>query len=125
VKRETIDSGDNIMHSEDRVESVQMDLEYGGPFGSVLANKTTPTCLVHTKCPIGVTLEDVTKVIELLQLKKTFQSFCKSKIKFLKLDYVVGLNKLLGTKYNMEDMKKIVEEAQVELAKAKHTLSKA
>jgi hypothetical protein len=32
------------------------------------------------------------------------------------LNYVVALNKLLGKKYDMEDMKKTMEEAQAELA---------
>jgi hypothetical protein len=88
------------------VEPMQTELEYGGAFGSLLTKKTTPTHLVHSKCPTGVALEDVTKVTKLLQLKKELQFFCKSKIRSLKLNYVVASNKLLGTKYNKEDKKK-------------------
>jgi hypothetical protein len=59
-----------------------------------------------------VALEDVsTKVIKLLQLQKELQSFCKSKIKSLKLNHVVALSKMLGMKYNMDDKKKTLEEA--------------
>lgn len=56
----------NIMHSEDvvlsHIEPIQMELKYGGAFGSLLANKRTPTHLIHSKCHVGVALEDVTKV---------------------------------------------------------------
>jgi len=52
-----------------------------------------------------------TKVIKLLQLQKELQSFCKSKIKSLKLNHVVALSKMLGMKYNMDDKKKTLEEA--------------
>jgi hypothetical protein len=73
VKRETTSSGSNIMHSggnimhsEDvvlsHVEPMQMELKYGGAFGPLLTNKTTPTRFIHNKCPARVTLEDVTKV---------------------------------------------------------------
>jgi hypothetical protein len=92
-----------------------MDLKYGGAYGSILANKTTPTHLVYTKYPTRVALEDETKVISSCNFKN-LQSFCKSKMRSLKLDYVVALNKLLGMNYNMEDKKEIIEEAQVELA---------
>ncbi len=38
------------MHNEDvvlsHVEPIQMELKYGGAFGSLLANKTTPTHLI-------------------------------------------------------------------------------
>jgi len=52
-----------------------MDLKYGGAHDSILANKTTPTHLVYTKCPTRVALEDVTKVVSSCNFKKTFKVF--------------------------------------------------
>jgi hypothetical protein len=86
---------------------MQVELEYGDAYVSLLTNKEATTHLVHSKCPTKVALKDVsTKVIKLLQLKKKLQSFCKSKIKFLKSDHVVASSKLLGMKYNRDDQKK-------------------
>jgi hypothetical protein len=80
---------------------------------------------VHTKCPYGVMYEDVKKVIDLLELKREFHHCCKSRIKGLKLDLVVAQNKRLGMKYNMENRRRIVEEAKTDLTKVNQALLKA
>jgi hypothetical protein len=81
--------------------------------------------LQHTKCPIGVLAEDITKVVELLELKKEVHRICKFKIKSLKSKHGVVSKKLLRMKYNMDDRKHVMEEAQVDFIKAKQTLLKA
>jgi hypothetical protein len=64
-----------------------------------------------SKCPSGVSIEDIWKVTELLDLKKELHILCKSKIRSLKVDENIVSNKLLGIKYNFQDRKTIVEEA--------------
>ncbi len=75
--------------------------------------------LQHTKYPTSVLVEDITKVTKLLELKKELHKVCKVKIKSLKSKHGVVSNKLLGMKSNMDDMKHVMEEAQVDFAKAK------
>jgi len=53
-----------------------------------------------SKCPSGVSIEDIQKVSEFLDLKKKLCILCKSKIKSLKVDKSIASNKLLGIKYN-------------------------
>jgi hypothetical protein len=77
-----------------------------------------------SKCPSGVLVEDIRKVLELLDLKE-LHVLCKSKIKSLKVDKNIASNKLLGIKYNFQDMKTIVEEAQAKLAEVEQVLAKA
>jgi hypothetical protein len=72
-----------------------------------------------------VLAKDITKVTELLELKKKLHRICKFKIKSLKLEHGVASNKLLGMQYNMDDRKHAMEEAQVDFTKAKKTLLKA
>ncbi len=81
--------------------------------------------LQHTKCPIGVLVEDITKVTELLELKKKLHRICKFKIKSFKSEHGVVTNKLFGMQYNMDDRKHVMEVAQVDFIKAKKTLLKA
>jgi hypothetical protein len=64
-----------------------------------------------------VLVKDITKVIELLELKKELHKVCKIKIKSLKSEHGVASNKLLRMKYNMDDRKHNMEEAQVDFAK--------
>jgi hypothetical protein len=115
VKKETTYSGGSMMPSEDvnisHIQPMQVELEYGDAFASLLTNQKTTIHFVHNKCPTRVALEDVlTNVVKLLQLKKKLQSFCKSKIKSLKSNHVVASSKLLGMKYNMDDKKTTLEE---------------
>ncbi len=77
------------------------------------------------KCLNGVLVEEIQKVTKLLDLKKELCILCKFKIKSLKLDESIVSNKLLGIKYNFQDRKTTMEEAQVELAKVEHVLSNA
>ncbi len=58
-----------------------------------------------------------------MALKRELLNICKAKIKSLKMDEGVASTKLLGIKYNLDDKKKIVEEAQATLNVAKNTLS--
>ncbi len=51
-----------------------------------------------SKCPNGMLVEDIQKVIELLDLKKELCILCKSKIKLLKVDENIVSNKLLVSK---------------------------
>jgi hypothetical protein len=69
--------------------------------------------------------EDVKKKTILLELKGELHHCCKTRIKGLKLDLVVAQNITLGMKYNMEDMRKIVEEVEIDLTKANQALLKA
>jgi hypothetical protein len=78
----------------------------------------------HTKCPIGVTFEDIKKVIELLELKNELHQVCKAKIKSLKLDENEPSKRLFGLQYNMENREKAVEEGQEDLKEAKKALLK-
>jgi hypothetical protein len=99
------------MSSEDvkitHIQPVQVELVYASASDSLLTNKEVTIHLAHNKCPTGVALEDVTKVTKLLQLEKKHKSLCKSKIQFLKSNHVVvASSKLLGMKYNMDDVKK-------------------
>jgi hypothetical protein len=80
--------------------------------------------LPTSKWPTRVSFEDIKKVIKLLALKREFLTICKAKIKSLKMDEGVASTKLLGIKYNLDDMKKATEEAQTTLNVAKSTLSK-
>jgi hypothetical protein len=68
-----------------------------------------------SNCLSGVSIEDIRKVTKLLDLKKELHIQCKSKIRSLKVDESIVSNKLLGIKYNFQNRKTIVEEAQVEL----------
>ncbi len=68
-----------------------------------------------SNCPSGVSIEDIQKVIEPLDLKE-LHILCKSKIKSLKVDESIVSNKLLGIKYKFQDRKIAMEEAQAELA---------
>lgn len=76
--------------------------------------------LLISKCLYGVAIEDIKKIIEVLSLKREFVIICKS----LKVDENVTSTKLLGIKYNMDDSKKVVEEAQTIIAIIKDALSK-
>jgi hypothetical protein len=67
-----------------------------------------------------VAVEDIKKIIEVLSLKRELLIVCKS----LKVDENVTSTKLLGIKYNMDDNKKVVEEAQTIIAIVKDALSK-
>jgi hypothetical protein len=67
-----------------------------------------------------VAIEDIKKIIEVLSLKRELLIICKS----LKVDENVTSTKLLGIKYNMDDNKKVVEEAQTIIAIVKDALSK-
>jgi hypothetical protein len=64
-----------------------------------------------SKCPNGVSIEDIQKDSEFLYLKKELCILCKSKIKSLKVDENIASNKLLSIKYNFQDRKTVVEEA--------------
>ncbi len=76
--------------------------------------------LLISKCLYGVAVEDIKKIIEVLSLKRELLIVCKS----LKVDENVTSTKLLGIKYNMDDNKKVVEEAQTIIAIVKDALSK-
>ncbi len=76
--------------------------------------------LLISKCLYGVAIEDIKKIIEVLSLKRELLIICKS----LKVDENVTSTKLLGIKYNMDDNKKVVEEAQTIIAIVKDALSK-
>ncbi len=76
--------------------------------------------LLISKCLYGVEVEDIKKIIEVLSLKRELLIICKS----LKVDENVTSTKLLGIKYNMDDNKKVVEEAQTIIAIVKDALSK-
>jgi hypothetical protein len=71
-----------------------------------------------------VSNEDIMKVGELLELKKELHFICKSKIKSLNIDHKVAFNNLLGMKFNMDDMKKVVEAEEVKVAKVEKVLIK-
>jgi hypothetical protein len=58
-----------------------------------------------------VSIEDIWKVIELLDLKKDMCILCKSKITSLKVDENIVSNKFLGIKYNFQNRKITMEEA--------------
>jgi hypothetical protein len=79
--------------------------------------------LPTSKCHIGMSFKDIKKVTELLALKKELLIICKAKIKSLKMDEGVASTKLLGIKYNLDEKKKMVEEAQATLNVEKNTLS--
>jgi hypothetical protein len=64
-----------------------------------------------SKCPSGVSIEDIWKVIGLLDLKKDLCILCKSKITSLKVDESIVSNKFLGIKYNFQDRKIAMEGA--------------
>jgi hypothetical protein len=80
--------------------------------------------LPTSKCPTKVSSEDIRKVTKLLALKKELLTIYKAKIKSLKMDEGVASTKLLGIKYNLDDKKKTMEEAQATLNVAESTLSK-
>jgi hypothetical protein len=64
-----------------------------------------------SKCPSGVSIEDIQKVTKLLDLKKEMHILCKSKIRSLKVDENIMSKKLLGIKYNFQDRKSTMEKA--------------
>ncbi len=97
-----LEHGTNVVLGDDNIE--QMSL---------------PT----SKFPTRMSFEDIKKVNKLLALKKELLTIFKAKIKSLKMDEGVASTKLLGIKYNLDDKKKIVEEAQATLNVAKNTLS--
>ncbi len=69
-------------------------------------------------------VNDIRKVIELLQLKRDLHIICKSKIKSFAIHQIVANNKLFKIKYNKDDRNCVMEEVHVELVKAKQVLAK-
>ncbi len=67
--------------------------------------------LLTSKCRTKVSSKDIKKVTKLLALKRELLTIYKAKIKSLKMDEGVASTKLLGIKYNLDDRKKVVEEA--------------
>jgi hypothetical protein len=102
----------NIMQSS--LKPTNLDLQYDGVVvhgknkgvATPRQNIADSSLLIQTKCSYGVAYEDIKKVIDLLELKRELHLCCKSKIKGLKLDLRVALNKALGMKFNMEDTRK-------------------
>lgn len=78
-----------------------------------------------SKCPSKVSLEDIQKVNELLELKKELCIMCMSKIMSLKVDETTTSNKLLGIKFNFDDKKKQMEESHVEVREVEQVVAKA
>jgi len=112
------------------LQPTNLDLQYDGVAihgkNKIMAihgeNIVDSSLLVQSKCPYGVVYKDI-KVTNLLELKKELHLCYKSKIKGLKLDLGVALNKTLGMKFNMENRRKVKEEAEIDLIEAKHAIS--
>ncbi len=104
--------GSMILSIKVRVSQLAPDnpiLEYA--FFAPLEDDMGQSSYTMSKCPSGVSIEDIWKVIELLDLKKDMCILCKSKITSLKVDENIVSNKFLGIKYNFQNRKITMEEA--------------